>query len=64
MNELKVLLTEGKDPCERSENKFLGKLIECYMERNDCMQCMWDKESNQHSKLLELIPIMEIEPDE
>lgn len=60
MNELKKLLSSCNEPCI---NKFYLK-IAIGGEQRDCDDCIWEEESEQQAKIFELIPILEIEPDE
>lgn len=61
MNELKILLTEGYSPCEVEENKYLKELISCPTYLSGCTKCIWEKGSHIHPKVLDLIPIIELE---
>lgn len=61
--ELEKLLTSGGNPCEGSENDYLNKSIMCPGVLGECSKCAWEKKADIHTKLLNLIDILEIEPD-
>lgn len=57
--ELKMLISSGPNPCIHMF--YLDVAIGCA--QRDCNECIWEVRSNHQTKLLELIPILEIEPD-
>ncbi len=61
--ELEYLLTKGNNPCEGGDNVYLSQIIHCPGDTTNCSKCIWEKKSDVHPKLLNLIDILDIEPD-
>ena len=58
-NEIKILVTSGTDPCTNMENKLLSRNIHC--NTIPCGECIWNRNSDINSRLLELVDLLEVD---